>query len=890
MRTEVKRMKRKKMNKKLKNFLVNLCIFLVAAAIFGVVMLIRNSYTIYDFTHLTRFVNHPPSDHFTPVPGVAKPAELADGEWEPAADNAVLTLYVSLTGANIAVHDKRNGHIWYSCPPGFEEDQRANAYEKEIMQSMVGFRYFNELKRRNTKWVYAQSVANEQFEWQTIPGGARIVYQIGDLSLGIDAVPRFLTNERYEERVLAHIDEEDARFLRRIFIASRDREGFMEMPLGARTHHVNSTRTIEIFEKIGYTLDELDEDNEIAGIEMVIDRDTFQVELEFTLHNDTMAVNFPVNRFMSSEEGNNLFYVDILRYFGAGGLEDEGYMFVPSGSGALIEFNNGKTNEDPYLSSIYGLDPLMNQWLVQDITPARLPVMGIKKDNAAVLKYVENGSAMAVANADVSGRNNSFNTAWFNFMVRDSQNLSVEVVIETDSLLIQEYAYEGDITVHYAFLANEAADYTGMALAYQQSLINKGMLTRLAPQANAPFYLDIVGAVEKREFVLGTPYVTFVPMTTYAQANAILDELNASGVNAVQMQWFGWFNRGLNHVVAKNIKPIRSIGSLNEMNALNQRLQADGGALYPAVNFNLVNGMYVGPFNSVRGITLNYEAARDIAGFLGNMSDFKREFLNYMGGGGGGLNNWYCIITPGVLPMHVGEFIPTYQRKIGLDSLSLTDLGDVLTSSLFRRNSVDREHSRLITAEQMDIFNANFGNIMVSGGNDYALGIAKHVVNAPVEKDKFYMVDHEVPFYQTVLHGFINYTGLPFNTREMQDVHMSFLNSMATGAALHFQWSYAPTQTIEFTPYEKLYSTQYRTWLDEAAHYYRQFNEVHGELRHQRIIGHEILAETRHEVTTVTVTEYENGTRIYVNTTDRPFDAGGVAVPPRGYTVTKGGR
>jgi hypothetical protein len=112
---------------------------------------------------------------------------------------------------------------------------------------------------------------------------------------------------------------------------------------------------------------------------------------------------------------------------------------------------------------------------------------------------------------------------------------------------------------------------------------------------------------------------------------------------------------------------------------------------------------------------------------------------------------------------------------------------------------------------------------------------------------------------------------------------------MATGAAIHYMWSYQPTRALEFTPYEKLYSTHYVNWLDEAAKLYREYNEVHKHLRTQRITGHEIVSENSSHVSSVTVTEYENGARIYVNTMDTPFNAGGVTVPARGYWV-EGGR
>ena len=43
--------------------------------------------------------------------------------------------------------------------------------------------------------------------------------------------------------------------------------------------------------------------------------------------------------------------ISLLSFFGAAGQEREGSMFVPDGSGALIHFNNGKTNIRPISSS-----------------------------------------------------------------------------------------------------------------------------------------------------------------------------------------------------------------------------------------------------------------------------------------------------------------------------------------------------------------------------------------------------------------------------------------------------------------------------------------------------------------------------------------------------------
>jgi hypothetical protein len=54
------------------------------------------------------------------------------------------------------------------------------------------------------------------------------------------------------------------------------------------------------------------------------------------------------------------------------------------------------------------------------------------------------------------------------------------------------------------------------------------------------------------------------------------------------------------------------------------------------------------------------------------------------------------------------------------------------------------------------------GDLMISGGNVYSLAYADELVDVPVSSNDFYITDDEIPFYQMVIHGFIDYTGAPF--------------------------------------------------------------------------------------------------------------------------------
>ena len=849
----------------------------IVVAIILVAFFIRRhylqSFTVYDFSHLTPLINMGEMSEFVPLPGNSVPGMVR------AAENEILALYVNRGNATTAVYDKRNGHIWYSSPLSHSTDPIANPFERNVMNSHLGMTFYAQRGRVMSRWSFNDAADNGQFELFNLPNGLAIRYTMGNLELGIYALPRYIEAERFQTRVLDQIEgSSDRSWISRNFQPSQEREGFMRMSDGIRVGGANIERALRIFDEIGYTPEELLYDNAQAGYESEMTTELFIVYIEFVLDGADLVTNVPISR-IEIPEFASLRSLEVMRFFGAGGPDDEGFLLVPSGSGALIEFNNGRYREERFSAPVYGIDLLTTHRIPTILQAVRLPVIGINKGNAAMLAHIENGAALATVNADVAGRTNSFNYAWFSFTIRRSQIIEIGLSggVPLNSMnVIQPAPYEGDITIRYHFVASDTAEVTlgDMVQVYQQHLVNTGVLTPLTGNMDRTFYLDIIGAADVQTHTLGTPHMTLEIMTSFDEANHILDILNAGGVDTVQMILHGWFNRGINHDVAKNVNPIRGLGSQREMQELHERLQTNGGALAPAVNFAFTN------FDS-RRFNRTFEASRNISGRIATMTNVSRDMLTTRFGSY--WNDWFFLVNPAVLPLHVDSFIPAYHRNAGLNSLALTDFGDILTESLYRRNPVDREHSRLISAEQIGRLGNEFPNLVIFGGNDYSLRYAAHLVDIPVRTDWFYIIDHEVPFYQMVMHGFIEFAGAPINLQPIPDTRGALLNSMATGASPRFTMTAHPTRLLQFSPYERMYSTHYVNWINTAIEHYRIFNDVYRDLRTERITDFFVLHGTVGN--SVTVTVFSNGTRIYVNNTAGQFEVNGLVVPPLNFVV-----
>ncbi|MCL1863760.1 MAG: DUF5696 domain-containing protein, partial [Defluviitaleaceae bacterium] len=358
----------------------------VALGILAYVIYIH-SFTIYDFSHLTVVQDFGESRAFEPISG-----HLVDGMVRAAQTNYI-ALYICELTTNIAVADLRNRHIWHSSPPGVDEDVRANPFERGTMRSHVGFRFFNEARMRQFRWLFPDSIYHEQFEIFSIPDGVRIEYVVGNLDIGIDFLPFFLEAEVFYERVFANVEtRSDERILTQFWFQSQDLPGFYQMSEGVRTP-IHASNMLRIFESVDWDFEETIAANERAGVDVELDFDYFNMTLEFILDRDRLIANLPLSEFTTEAQAQP-FNLDFMKFFGAGGLDDEGFMLVPSGAGGIIMFNNGKEREEQFIGPVYGIDSLMNIIRPQVVQPVRLPVLGIQNNDAAILAHVYSGSAL----------------------------------------------------------------------------------------------------------------------------------------------------------------------------------------------------------------------------------------------------------------------------------------------------------------------------------------------------------------------------------------------------------------------------------------------------------------------------------------------------------------
>lgn len=676
---------------------------------------------------------------------------------------------------------------------------------------------------------------------------------------------------------------------RRSQITPEIMETFMETPLymlGNRVSRWARSDIAQIIRDIGFTPQDRVPDLERFGFpEIMPNHRVFRVTIEYYLDGQDFVVRVPLDEVSypidaidpSDQEAPPVtlpvYSITVLPYFGAANQEQEGYIVVPDGSGALIYLNNGKSANPSVVVNVYGRDGSISQTeKMRYLVNSNLPVFGMKQGDYGFIAIMEQGEATARVRADVAGRAHSYNVVYPEFVIRPKDSAYLQTTDEfTKEVVIavpQSRPVEGDLQVRYSFLFGDEATYVGMAHHYQKYLQQAGMEPVTAAE-NIPFYLELIGSVQVKRPILGVPQTVVEPLTSYEQVREIVDELTKAGVDNIHVRYGGWLNGGIDHDFPTRVKWEKAVGGKRGLLELVDYLEGEGVKFFPDVSFLTVSK------NSVfDGFLTPRDAALFLDRSVAKVYEFDRATYQAK------TDRFRYVLSPKRLDKVVDGFLQDYS-EIGLSTLSLGDLASELHSD-FRykpEQLIDRQQAKQIVVNQLEKM-ADY-ELMLNGGFAYGLPFAEHVVNVPGFSNKYPLTDETIPFYQIVTRGFVNHAGEPVNYS--QDIIQNRLNTIETGGFPYYVWSYIPSSHVKHTDYDFLYSLYYKDWLEDAVQFYHEVNQVLKPVQGQRIVDHKQVQKGVYK------TVYENGIYTLVNYNNTAVVYEGVFIGSQSYAIVEGG-
>ncbi|AUS95930.1 hypothetical protein CDQ84_07575 [Clostridium thermosuccinogenes] len=791
------------------------------------------------------------------------------------AENEHLVLYFDNTTGGIAVRDKASGKMFYSNPPTAKEDQKTSDETKQQLMSQVELVYNIKGKEGDFSLnSYSQALLLEQVSWGKIENGIRVSMTIGRAEQRL-LLPKQIGKTSFEENILGKIKSERQKKQMQAFYILNPKEempGAVEDVYTLKTSANDRDKRVleEIVKSTGYTYEMLEQDYEAIGYEpekAVFP--SFSMDIDYILQGNSLTVQLDAGNIVYDEDTFNLVSLSLLKYFGAGETREKGWIFLPDGSGTLIGFNNDGTKKTLLTTGkVYGDDSAVTRFergsIKQDF---RFPVFGIHRGDSTLLAIIDDGDAVADINGMMGGINHSWNTAYANFTIRNKDKFIEENAFEQAPWIIYEKKpYKGNITLKYYFLVGDDADYPGMAKAYRNYLIEKGALKKITAGDNIPFYLETLGSIDMIVRKLGLPISTQVPITTFEQAEGMINRLSQRGVDNIKLRYKAWYNGGYYYTAPSKMKVEKVIGGAGGLSELSKKAQAMGAEVYPDVDF-----VHVPSSSMFDGFSPRKDSIRNLfqkTAFYAELDPVEQAYMNIM----------WCI-TPNRIPEYFNRFSKAYD-KLNIRSFSLSTLGKSLYSDFKSNNQINRQEAKDYFVKVLKAASEKYENIISDYGNAYIYPYADHLLNLPEEDSSFLISDKQVPFIQIALHGYIPYAGQALNLAN--EVRPAMLKAIEYGNGAYFVLNHGEDSILKAAGvYNQQGSMNFSYWEEEAADIYARMNEALRDVQDQAITDHKEVADQ------VFVTTYENGKSIIVNYSSQKASFKGVTVQPLDFAVIK---
>lgn len=513
--------------------------------------------------------------------------------------------------------------------------------------------------------------------------------------------------------------------------------------------------------------------------------------------------------------------------------------------------------------------------------------------NRGFVAIIEEGDAMAEIATKHEGVKHPYDSVQMSFYPRpqDTYNMAdaISVGTATDWTVVSTRKYVGNYKIHYVMLTDEKvaaekeipagdwydATWLGMAMAYRDYLVDKGVLAPITAEEAAgdiPLYIESFGTIETIEKIASIPVEVMKPLTTFQDVQTMFTELLSDGVNNINFKLTGHANGGFFSTMPYKLKWEKSVSKETEFQELinfaksindgdysvlltyakeNEifeteeeyaafeayvaELETGNLGVFPEFDFSYM--FYDELFD---GLNLRKHAVRTIDDRYTSKRVYYATRQRHMG-------FYQLAISPAYFSHFYEKLIDNYLKFDNVSGISVSTLGDALNSDFDEDEPYNRADSKNFVLQALEYFTAEDGanlEVMVNGGNAYTWQYVDHILGAPLDSSRYIRASYSVPFLGVVLHGYSKFAGSPLNMEG--DLNYAKLKAIENGAAVYFTLSYQNTQVLkEDFMTSQYYSVRYDIWYDDVVEIYNELNTITKDLQNKLIVGHEFLSGMR---------------------------------------------
>lgn len=564
------------------------------------------------------------------------------------------------------------------------------------------------------------------------------------------------------------------------------------------------------------------------------------------------------------EKKQSVMNVALLPFMGAAGSDDEGYLIIPDGSGALIHFNNGRTGAAIYQQDVYGRDDALTIRKAATTTyDVNMPLFGIVRNGRALMAVVENGDYQAQLNAMVNGQLTGYSNAYFavqyihmeaNTIMPGSEH-STDVMLPTNT-----FRDMGNFTVRYYPLAAENATYADVAAAYRAQLGLKESIADAATQQ-----LEMVASIPSIDTFLGVPYESVRVLTSYEQAAQTLRDFAAVGLNDLTLRYTGWSKQSVRGKMVTGLDLDKRLGGKKAFDGLRQAVKETGAEMVLAVDL-------IDIYEDGNGYWSLFAATDSVNSTAKQVPEFLQS-TGYQDPEG---KPWY-LLSPDKVPEAARKLAENLSGQV--EGISLSVLGNTVYSS-FGKTGISRTSAGAYWTDALKTLSGSMQNLSARTASSYAFPYIQQVDSAPCASSRFEVTDMEIPFYQMVTHGAMVLYTEPVN--EDGNVRKALLRAIEYGMYPSWRVIAGDTALLSGTDYASWHAASLDAWREEIKNTAAWMAPL-GVYAGMQMTGHEQVTAT------LSVTTYANGDMVLVNYGSEDAEHLGVTVPALGYAIKEVG-
>lgn len=585
--------------------------------------------------------------------------------------------------------------------------------------------------------------------------------------------------------------------------------------------------------------------------------------VEYQLDENGFTANIITDQI--SEDNYKLYSISLLPFFASAKNNTDSYVLVPSGSGALMYTDDNTRALRTFDGEIYGSDEnLQNTFEFTQYEAVRLPVFGVKNENAAILGIAENGAESGRVVAQCGDSSIGYSSAYVKFNVRGYANAYVkdvygnntEVKKFTDGIVKTKKLGVRYISVN--------GGYSQMAEVYRNYLYENGL--KDSDNETPDVMLEFLGGARTRNLFLGIPYYSFYSTTTVKQVKTILEDIyKNNSANAVSvLKGFG--EDGLDYgKLGGGFKLSGNLGTKKDLKNLISYSQEHNSTL--AFDFDLIY------FNkSTGGLSKSFDVAK-----TANSVATTKYMRSIVTGENDGATLSAKLLSRAKIS-NAAQKAADALEKYGFSSVSASTLSSTAYSDYGGSDYYCKAKTASEVKKAINMLKGKNRSFVAQNANIYAVLNADYVMGTPSASSKENAFDVEIPFYQMVLRGVLPISSSAINLAE--NWNQEYLFAVSTGCIPYYTVCAEYDDTLITNRNNALAASCYDGIKDRISEDINKYGELLKLLSNSKIVSYEHNGN-------ISETVFDNGIKVYVNWSEEEINTKTGIIPPYSYSYEK---